>query len=334
VAAALVAVNWEWYPASVSETRDQHVRVGFAGRDGVVERLWATRVGPNLYRLDNAPAFAFGISLHDIVEVVRDDDGAFWALRVAERGPSFTVRVVLDELRPRTVRLMRMLAALGCSSEGMEATWFVVSAPNDASFRHLVARLATDGYRWEYVNPKRADVASPDPSAALDRLVPPDIDASTQAILHLDAPWKDRADDELEVLATVNPGKQRPELLPARRIDDRLWELCSSPFLADGFALGDIVEADSTLRLLRRVSRSGRGAILGFVEHAEQVEDVRTRLVTLGCVVERRSSAGSLAIDCATPEVFDRASTWLAGQSELSFEVLQTPRRHGEHSES
>lgn len=308
---------------------DDQIRVGFSGRDGNVERLWATRVGAGLYRLENAPAFAFGISFHDVVEVVRDDNGNHWAMRVVERSPFATVRVVLDELLPRGLRLRKTIAATGCSVERMNACLFTVFGA-DADIGHLVDRLASDGYCWEYVNPKREDIASPDPTAAVERILPPDIDVARQAVLHLGAPWQDRADDELEVLATVNVAKQRAELLPARRIDDRLWELCCSPFLADGFALGDIVEADSSLRIARRVSRSGRGAILGFVESSDRVEGVAARLVTLGCVVERRSGTGTLAIDCATPEIFDRASAWLAGQSELSFEVNQTPRRPGE----
>jgi hypothetical protein len=313
----------------VSETFDQQIRVGFVGKDGTVERLWATHVRATLYRLDNAPAFAFGVSLHDVVEVVRDENGNFWAMRVAERGPFSTIRVVLDELRPRSLRLVKMLDSIGCSSEGMHATWFAVSAPDEVIFARLVERLATDGYRWEYVNPKREDIASPHPSAAVERLVPPDVDTSKQALLHLglDAPWKDRADDELEVLATVDVSKQRAELLPARRLDDRLWELCCSPFLADGFALGDVVEADSTLRIVRLVSRSGRGAMLVFVEQPERVDDVTTTLVTLGCGVERRARTGTLAVDCGTPEIFDRAHAWLAVQTGVGIEVLQPPRR-------
>ena len=151
----------------------QHIKVGFSGADGVVERLWATRVEGDLYRLDNAPAFAFGVSLHDVVEVYRDETGAAWALRVARRGPVNTVRVVLEAQRPRSRRLMKMLAAIGCSSEGMNAVWFAVSAPDEASFVRLVEHLAAGGYRWEYVNPKREDVASPDATAAIERLVTP-----------------------------------------------------------------------------------------------------------------------------------------------------------------
>jgi hypothetical protein len=88
-----------------------------------------------------------GVSLHDLVEVVRDENGSSWAVRVAQRGPFSTVRVVLNELRPRSVRLLKLLETIGCSSEGMHAAWFVVSAPDEATFARLVERLGADGLR-------------------------------------------------------------------------------------------------------------------------------------------------------------------------------------------
>jgi hypothetical protein len=308
--------------------QQQHqIQVGFSGRDGAVERLWATHVEANLYRLDNAPAFAFGISMHDVVEIYRDESGAAWAVRVARRGLVSTVRVVLDAQRPRSHRLMKTLAAIGCSSEGMNAVWFTVSAPDESSFERLVERLATDGYRWEYVNPQREDVASPDATASIERLIPPQINGSQQAFLHLHAPWKDRADDELEVLVEIEPGRVRSELLPARRIDEHRWELCSSPFLAENLALGDIVEVDASLSITRRVSRSGRATIAVFVADSARVEAVKACLEAVGCTVERRVRSGSLAVDCANAETFDRAQTWILAQEDIGFDVLQPPRR-------
>ncbi|HEX6050934.1 MAG TPA: DUF4265 domain-containing protein [Gemmatimonadaceae bacterium] len=45
-------------------------------RDGEnVETLWADRVGPDLYRLDNSPFWAYGVSWLDVVEAHPDADG-------------------------------------------------------------------------------------------------------------------------------------------------------------------------------------------------------------------------------------------------------------------
>jgi hypothetical protein len=280
-----------------------------------------------LYRLDNAPAFAFGVSLHDVIEVFRDQHGGFWATRVVRRGPFYTVRVALDALRPRSLRLLKLIAALGCSSEGMNSSWFVISAPDETSFGHLVERLGTDDYCWEYVNPKREEVPSPHPRASLERLIPEDIIPAEQALLHPEAPWRDRADDELEVLATVSAERQRVELLPARRVGERLWELCCAPFFATGLALGDIVEADERLRIMRAISRSGRGSIFAFTSDPDRVSIAMTSLARIGCGVERRTRTATLAVDCATAQIFDDACEWLGEQEDLTFEILQPPSR-------
>src|SRR5688500_14359111 len=137
------------------------VRLSFPFGGGNVERLWATPLGSNLYRIENAPALLFGVSLHDVVEAHADEDGNHWAVRVAERGPVLTVRIVLDVLRPRSVRLRRMLEAVGCSWEQMNPAWFAAFTSDAAVFGRLVEQLAAGGYAWEYANPKRKDVTAP-----------------------------------------------------------------------------------------------------------------------------------------------------------------------------
>ena len=335
----LLPVTWDRGRRRIGDNRDEHVnptpqspiKVGFVIRGGTVERLWATHRNDAFYRLENAPAFAFGVSLHDVVEVVRDDGGNYWAMRVVERGPFATIRVVLDEFLPRGLRLTRTIDANGCSFEKMNACLFAVFGA-DANMRQLISQLARDGYRWEYVNPKREDVPSPESSAAVDRLTAREVDAAKQALIHLEPPWKDRADDEIEVIVEIEPGRSRSELLPARRIDDHRWQLCSSPFLAENLALGDIVEADTSLVMTRRASRSGRAAISVFVADTARVDGVKASLERIGCVVERRTRTGSLAVDCATTETFSNAEVWLLAQENIVFDVLQAPRRADDRS--
>jgi hypothetical protein len=144
--------------------------------------------------------------------------------------------------------------------------------------------------------------------------------------LHLAPAWLDRADDEVEVMANVDATRQRPELLPARRLDDRLWELCCSPFLADGLALGDVVEVDGALRVLRAVTRSGRGSLLVSVDETADVEAIDSRLREIGCLIESRfRGSRALAVDCASLDVFDQARAFLSGRDGLTYDVMQTP---------
>lgn len=306
--------------------RDEKVRISFPLADGAVERLWATPLGTRRYRIENAPALLFGVSLHDVVEAHSDDDGSHWAVRVAERGPVMTVRILLDVMRPRSIRLRRMLESLGCAWEQMNPAWFAAFTSDAAAFGRLVEQLAGGGYAWEYVNPKRADVEAAHPTASAAALGPPEIDAANQAVLHFAPPWLERADDEVEVMANVDVTKQRPELLPARRLDERLWELCCTPFLADGLALGDVVEVDTALRLLRPVTRSGRSSLLVSVAQVEDVAAVQRRLQDIGCLVESRfRGSRALAVDCASLDVFARARTLLDGHEGLTYEVMQPP---------
>lgn len=104
----------------------------------------------------------------------------------------------------------------------------------------------------------------------------------------------------------------------------------SSPFLAENLALGDIVEADVSLIITRRVSRSERAVISVFVADSSLVDGVKASLEAVGCTVERRTRSGSLAVDCANPETFDRAQAWLLAQGNLGFDVLQPPRRRAD----
>lgn len=309
--------------------RDERVRISLAGRDGSVERLWAERVGPDRYRLENSPAFAFGLSLHDVVEAHEDDQGNRWAVRVVVRGPFSTVRVSLDPVRPRSVRLLNMLARLGCPAEGMCAQWFSVSVPDAVTLARLVEELASGGYQWEYANPKRADVTSPHPSAACEPLAPPEVDPRAQAVLHFSAPWRDRADDEVEAIAQTGNG-ERPELLPARHVEGAWWELCCAPFLVDDLALGDWVEVDTALRMLRVVSRSRRASLRVVVDEGADVAIVESRLMTEGCIVEPRYRGSRvLAVDCASREVFERARGWLSGRENVAFDVVREPTPPG-----
>jgi hypothetical protein len=54
---------------SDQSARDGYVKVGLTDNEGkMTETVWAVTVGPNRFRLDNVPWFAYGISLGDVVE--------------------------------------------------------------------------------------------------------------------------------------------------------------------------------------------------------------------------------------------------------------------------
>src|SRR5262249_17810343 len=56
-----------------------------------VETLWAERVGPDRYRLNNSPFWAYSVSWLDVVEAHPDENGQLAFARIVEKsgtGPS------------------------------------------------------------------------------------------------------------------------------------------------------------------------------------------------------------------------------------------------------
>src|SRR5262249_35596984 len=130
--------------------------------------------------------------------------------------------------------------------------------PGEQRFNDVVARLAAERYVWEYVSPPRSVIASPDPTASIQRLVPPEPGPSNRRpVVHLNAPWIERVDDEIAMRARLDEERTRIEMMPARRLGGATWELCAAPFLIDDLAMGDIVEADADMFLVRVLKRSG-----------------------------------------------------------------------------
>ena len=126
-----------------------------------VETLWANRVGPDLYRLDNSPFWAYGVSWKDVIEARPDPDGQLRMTRVAEKSGHRTVRVVfrpdLDE-SPEVQAVLDGLDALGATYERMNPRYVAVDIPPEAELM-VVARFLTErNVEWEHADPRHADL--------------------------------------------------------------------------------------------------------------------------------------------------------------------------------
>src|SRR5215471_9708262 len=102
-------------------------------RDGEnVETLWAERVGPDLYRLDNSPFWAYGVSWLDVVEAHPDAGGQLVMSRVATKAGHRTVRVFFDsgvDRSPEAKAVLGGVVALGASYEGMNPRYLAIDVP-------------------------------------------------------------------------------------------------------------------------------------------------------------------------------------------------------------
>lgn len=111
------------------------------------ERLWATGLGGDRYRIDNVPLYAYGLSYGDIV-TARSDGDLLTFTGVVGQGGNSTYRVLLrpGHGRPDFERYWARLEPLGCFYESTSdpENVFAISVPADADVA-LVYRILEEG---------------------------------------------------------------------------------------------------------------------------------------------------------------------------------------------
>lgn len=126
-----------------------------------VETLWAERVGPDLYRLDNSPFWAYGVSWLDVVEAHTDADGQLVMSRVAEKSGHRTVRVIFDrgaDQSPQARAVLDGVVALGASYEGMNPRYVAIDIPPEADLMAVARYLTERAVQWEHADPRHSDL--------------------------------------------------------------------------------------------------------------------------------------------------------------------------------
>ena len=122
-----------------------------------VETLWAERVGPDLYRLDNSPFWAYGVSWQDIVEAHPDAAGQLRMARVVEKGGHRTVRVFLErspEEAAETRAILDGVNARGATYEGMTHRYLAIDIPPGVDLMAIADYLTSQGVQWEHADPR------------------------------------------------------------------------------------------------------------------------------------------------------------------------------------
>lgn len=134
------------------------VKLRLRGPDGEIETPWAEALGDGLYRLDNLPWYAYGVSDDDVVEASPTEAvGVFDFVRVVRPSGNRLVRVVFeddDEGRPTLEQLTRM----GCHYEGANPSYVAVAIPPAVDLGAVAAFLTERGHRWEHANPTWEDL--------------------------------------------------------------------------------------------------------------------------------------------------------------------------------
>ena len=131
-------------------------------RDGEnVETLWAERVGPDLYRLDNSPFWAYGVSWLDVVEAHPDAHGQLVMSRVAQKAGHRTIRVMFDagvDESPEAKAVLDGVVALGASYEGMNPRYLAIDIPPGVELMSVAHYLTRHAVQWEHADPRYSDL--------------------------------------------------------------------------------------------------------------------------------------------------------------------------------
>lgn len=130
--------------------------VGDEGAGFELETLWATPLGSGLYRLQNTPWFAYGVSFLDVVRArpVEDRFPVFEA--VVEKSGNRTVRLILDppaEPGNHSQAILDTLAAMGAGYEGATHRFMAVDIGPEVDFWGICQFLTTESVQWEHADP-------------------------------------------------------------------------------------------------------------------------------------------------------------------------------------
>ena len=129
--------------------------------DENVETLWADRVGPDLYRLDNSPFWAYGVSWRDVVEAHPDPGGMLRMSRVVEKSGHRTVRVIFDpgvDESPGAQAILAGVQEIGASYEGMNPRYVAIDIPPGVELMAVARYLTERGAQWEHADPRYSEL--------------------------------------------------------------------------------------------------------------------------------------------------------------------------------
>lgn len=132
-----------------------------------IESVWATPAGGNLFRLENVPFFAKGVSFKDEVSISEGPDGRKWYADVVLPSGHSTVRVIVyrnadsQPLEERVGELRQRFIERGCITElshlpGLFAVDVPPSLPLETVRPLLEEGAALEAWDYEEANLRHA----------------------------------------------------------------------------------------------------------------------------------------------------------------------------------
>jgi hypothetical protein len=142
------------------------VKVRLTDAEGrMTETVWATRVGPDRFKVDNVPWLAYRVSLGDIVQGTEYAPDMYEFVRVVEPSGNRAIRLVLGDAThaktPAGKAILDGLIELGCGYEGANPRYIGVTVPPAVDLASVADYLVAAGVTWEYANPTWDDLFAP-----------------------------------------------------------------------------------------------------------------------------------------------------------------------------
>ena len=150
----------------------RQVRIEFQDDEGRAERLLATPVGADAYRLEVSPSFAYSVSTGDVVRAERGGGGRLRFVEVVKKSGNRTLRLLFsrfavgsDAARP----ILDELEQLGCRHEHAQEFVLCVRVPREVELAAVVEYLKTLGMWWEHADPTHKELHAPDKVGSMRR---------------------------------------------------------------------------------------------------------------------------------------------------------------------
>jgi len=135
-----------------------------------VETPWATKVGEDLYRVENSPFYEYSLSWLDIVYApYTEEEERPTFQKVVEKSGHRTVRIIFDppvEDGNESMKKLEGLVQMGCSYEGANPSYICVDIPPEIDFESVSSYLITEKLNFEYADPTYEELFPDDDNAA------------------------------------------------------------------------------------------------------------------------------------------------------------------------
>jgi hypothetical protein len=132
------------------------VRVEFWDEEGRTEQLATTHAGGEMFRLEDAPAFAYSVSAGDVVRAARVGADELRCVEVVEKSGNRTLRILFARVSLESEAaqsVVRSIEAMNCRCESSQPTLLCVTVPPEAALEEVVEYVKTLGLWWEHADP-------------------------------------------------------------------------------------------------------------------------------------------------------------------------------------